>query len=142
MKLAAREHRKGLRNHRVGRSHVHVGIARSEPTQENGKDPFEEVRRRRHTQHADIPPSERLRVLAQSVRIGENPLAIAQQLLAVARQQQPAPHAIEQLDAEVILELGDLSRERGLRDMQPQRRFRSRRRPTGGHVAPPPLDDG
>ena len=49
--------------------------------------------------------------------------AIVKQLLTFSREHETAPHAIEKLEADVLLEAGDLPRQRRLRNPQMLRRF-------------------
>jgi hypothetical protein len=67
------------------------------------------VRRRgSHFQHAGVAAPELLRPLADSGGVVQQATAIAEQLLAFAGQQQAPSDAIEQLEAEFLLEIADL----------------------------------
>ena len=82
------------------------------------------------------PLSGRRRSCARSSDGAERPESIAafgQQHLAVAGQDQPAPDAIEQRDAEIGFKILDLARQRGLRDAELCRRFRDRAEVRDGH---------
>ena len=76
------------------------------------------MRRGRHLQNAGVGPPQQLRLLGERADGTKDAAAIAKQLLAFAGQHQPAADAIEQSDAELVFEVLDLARQRGLRDAQ------------------------
>jgi hypothetical protein len=66
---------------------------------------------------------EKLRPLTDGVGVVQQTAAIAQQLLALPGQQQPAADTIEQLETQLLLQIADLPRQGGLGNAQAQRRL-------------------
>jgi hypothetical protein len=63
-------------------------------------------------------------VLAHGVEIGQYAAAIREKLLAFSGQHDAPPHVVEQPQAQFLLKIADLSRQRRLSDAQPHRSFR------------------
>ena len=90
--------------------------------QEVGERALDELRRRRHLQHACVAAPKQPRALADCLGVIQQSAAIDEQLLAFAGQDKPAPHAVEELEPELVLQFADLPRQRGLGNAQVQRR--------------------
>jgi hypothetical protein len=63
-----------------------------------------------------------LGALAERAGAAQQRAAVAQKLFALARQHQAAPHTIEELETELLLEVAELPGERRLSRVQPRRR--------------------
>jgi hypothetical protein len=70
--------------------------------------------------------SEQLRLLAQRIRRTQQASATSEQLLSRASQEKTAAYAIEQGQAELLLQVADLPRKSGLGSMQVQCGFGNR----------------
>lgn len=86
--------------------------------QEIREDAFDEVRRRRNPEYPDIASPQHLCAFSQRTGAVEKAVAIAEELLAFAREHDPPSDAVEELDAELVLETGNMARERWLRHVQ------------------------
>jgi hypothetical protein len=69
-------------------------------------------------QHTDIAAPHDLRLLGDGAGMVEQGAALDEDLLAPAREEEPSPDTVEELEAEIVLEVGDLARQRGLGDMK------------------------
>ena len=96
---------------RLGQFDLHVGKARSVSRQECRQDALDHLRRGRHLQHATVAAPEQLHPLAQRADLTQDAAAVSEQLLADRSQDEAAPNAIEEPDAELLLEIADVSRE-------------------------------
>ena len=63
---------------------------------------------------AGIAAPQELSPFANRVGIAQETLALPEQLFTFARQQKATPYAVEKLDPEFLLEIADLTRQRGL----------------------------
>ena len=121
--LATFEHCQHFRAERVEQPHLHVGIALRVAVQEFGEDTFHMLRRSSHLQHPGVPAPDQLSPLAKRTGVIQQTTAIAEQLLAFARQQQAAPDPIKKLEAEFLFEIVDLPGQGGLGNAEVQRRL-------------------
>ena len=94
--------------------------------QEGREHAVDHLRRRRHPQQAAVGAPQQLRPLAERADRAEYRAAIPEQLLAFAGEHQPAPDAVEQPHAELLLEVADLAGQGRLGDPQAQGRLRDR----------------
>lgn len=81
---------------------------------------FDVLRRACDLQDAGISMPEQLRLLLYGTGAIQQHTTARQQLLAFSRQQEPTPDAVEKPQAEFVLEIDDLTRQRGLCDPQVQ----------------------
>ena len=89
-------------------------LARNSPTRVNSG-----IGHRAHAHAADHLALDRARAAAQRLRGIEDLLGGGQELAARGRQHHAARDALEQRDAELVLERLDLRAHRGLADVQP-----------------------
>jgi hypothetical protein len=82
---------------------------------------------------ATVRTPQELRPVPDGSQRPESIAAFRQQHLTVAGQNQPAPDAIEQRDAEVGFKVLDLAGQRGLRDAELSRGFGDRAQVRDGH---------
>jgi hypothetical protein len=118
MDLASFQHRENLRADRLDQPHVHIGVALGVFAQELGEQPLDQVRRGRHAQHARVTALQPVHLLSNRLRMAQQSAAMLEHLRAFAGEQQPPSDPIEQLDAELALEVRDLARQRWLGDVQ------------------------
>src|SRR5206468_8755918 len=93
---------------------LHLGMAFGITAEERGKDAFDGLRRRRDAQDAGVAYPQLARVFAERSYIAQDRAAVGEQLLAFAGQHHTPAQALEELEAELILEGADLSGQRGL----------------------------
>src|SRR5271156_3146283 len=124
MDVAAFERVQQARTHRFDQLDLHIRPAFGVSMQELRKHAFHRLWCGRNLQDAGVGSPQSLSALAERADCAKDGAAIAEQLLALAGQNQTAPNAVEQPEPELFLELLDLAGECGLGDAQPQRRLR------------------
>jgi len=124
MDLAALEHVQAVAPGRLDDLYLHVGKRTAIGVQELRQHALDMLRRRGDLEHAELATPQGLGALVDRGSVGQQAAAFAGELLARAGQYQAAPHSVEQPEPEVVLELGDLARQRRLRDPQMAGRFR------------------
>jgi hypothetical protein len=82
------------------------------------------MRWRGDLEHSSVAAPKDLGALSDNLAIGQYPAAIRQQLLALCGQDEASPDPVKQLESQLLLEIADLSRERGLSNAQTYRGFR------------------
>ena len=92
------------------------------PRQERRQDALDGLRRRADAEHAGLTPAHGLGLLGELSGGGQQRVAALQEPLAVARQADAPPRALEEPHAELCLEVAHLSRQRGLGEAEPGRR--------------------
>jgi hypothetical protein len=80
--------------------------------------------------------TQELRLLPERSGVIQQAAAIGKQLLAFTRQDETAPDPIKELEAELLLQVADLAREGGLRDVQVQCGPRHSAELCDGHEGP------
>src|SRR5262245_11051712 len=101
--------------------HLHMGKTFSVAWQECRQDAFDCMRRSRYLQHPAVSAPEEFHPLAKRADMGQCAAAIAEQVFADGSQDKTSANTIEKLEAELLLEIGNLARQRGLTDVQAQR---------------------
>src|SRR5581483_12138828 len=118
--LATFQHRQGVGPNRLKHLHLYIGEALRVAAQEIRKDAFDHLRGARHLQDTRVPPPEHLRPLVDSAGVVQETAAVAEQLLTLAGQQEPASYTIEKFETEILLQIADLSGQRRLGNAQAQ----------------------
>ena len=131
--LAAFEHGELFDRIRLDQPQLHRGIPRGVAVQKCREQPLDRLRGSRDAQHRNIPTPQRLRPLVKDCRVTQHVPAILEEMLPTRRQHQAASDPLEQLEAELVLQPGDLSRQRRLRNVQQLRGFRNRPTLRHGH---------
>jgi hypothetical protein len=116
--LAAFQQRHLGRPKGLGQPDLHVGEAHSVSGQKGRQNTLDHLRRGRHLQHAAVSATEQFCALAQRTDLAQDAAAISEQLLADGCQDETAPHAIKEPDAELLFEIADLPRQGRLADTQ------------------------
>lgn len=109
MDFATFQHGQDLAARPFAHSHFHAGIALSVLVQKLRKYAFDMLRRGADFQHALVSASQQFRLLPNSSGVSQQGATFSEQLLSFAGQQKPAADAIEKLEAELVLEIADLS---------------------------------
>jgi hypothetical protein len=120
--LSPFQHRRLLGTKRLGQLHVHARKELGIPGQERRQDALDRLRRGRDLQHAAVSAPKQLDPFAERADVTQQATAISKQLRADGGQDQPAAYPIKQPETELLLELANLARKRGLADAQAQRR--------------------
>lgn len=122
--FAAFEQGRLRRTEGFGEMHMHVGTALGISRQEPREHALDRVRRRGDLEHSPVSAPQDLRAFADRVEIGQYTAAVGEEFLAFAGQDEAPPHVVEQPQAQLLLKIADLSRQRGLSNAQAQRSFR------------------
>src|SRR5262245_33757051 len=109
MDFATFQHGQDLTARPFAHSHFHAGIALGVFVQKMRKHAFDVLGRGGDFQHALVSASQQLRLLPDSASVSQQGATFTEQLLSFAGQQKPASDAIEKPEAELTLEVTDLS---------------------------------
>lgn len=109
MNISSFEHRRHVDPDCFHELHLHVGTAFGVAVKEGGKHGFKDDRWGGHLQHPGAPAAEQLRSVGNGAHLTQEAAAFYQQLLALHGQEEPAPDAIEEFEAELALELADMA---------------------------------
>jgi hypothetical protein len=124
MDVAAFQLVKQAWTHRFDQLDLHIWPAFGVSMQECGKHTFHRLWCGRNLQDSGVGSPQPSSALAERLDCAKDGAAIAEQLLALAGQDQAAANAIEQLKPELVLELLDLAGQCGLGDSEAQRCLR------------------
>src|SRR6185437_12388182 len=109
--LATFEHRQALAPRRLDDFHLDVRKALRIAVQKLRKHAFDMLRRGGDDQSAGVAAPEKLRALADGGRVIQEAAAVAEKLFPRAGQDKAAPDSIEKPEAELALEVPDLTRQ-------------------------------
>ena len=104
---------------RLDHRHMHVRVALAIAVQEACHHAFDELRRRCDLQRAGLAAYQQACTLAQRVGAAQEVTAVFEQLFAFTRQHEASPYPVEKPESELLLEIGNLPRERRLSHVQP-----------------------
>jgi len=121
MSFTAFEHRCLRRTESFGDLDMDIGKALGIPRQKPRQHALDRVRWRGDLEHSPVAIPQDLCAFADGIEIGQYATAIREELLAFCGQNEATPHVIEEPQAQFLLKIADLSRQRRLSNAQPYR---------------------
>ena len=106
------------RSERLDQFDLHPGKAGGVSRQEGRQDALDHLWRGRDLQDAGVSAPEQVNPLAQRTHLAQDAAEVSDHCLGDGGQHEPAPHAIEEPDAQLLLEVTDVPRKGGLADAQ------------------------